>query len=353
MNKKYTEHDTKPNILLICSDQHSRRISGCYEDSIVDTPAMDRLAKEGTLFKSAYCNAPLCVPSRMSFLTGLYPFKNECLNNGMCLDSRIPTFAHMALTEGYHTVLSGRMHFMGQDQYHGFVERLVGDVGGYDLGTGILPFTPLVGDLANGSLPDPFNVVGAGETYCLDYDRDVTATTCDWLNRHADDEHFPFLMMVGFFNPHCPFIVSPELYEKYKGKVSLQKISAKELDEQHALHQQFREKSSDGVADELKLKARTAYYGQVDFLDQQINKILETLDSAGLAKNTIVVYFSDHGEMLGAHGRWHKMCFFEDSIGVPLLIRMPDQAGAGEVVSANVSLVDLFPTICDWVLGKK
>jgi choline-sulfatase len=118
----------KPNIVLICTDQHNPAVTGCYGNATVDTPNMDRLAAEGIRFNSAYCSAPMCVPSRMSFLTGLYPFNNGTLDNDGILSSKVPTFAHVAGGNGYRTVLSGRMHFRGPDQYHGFMERIEGDV---------------------------------------------------------------------------------------------------------------------------------------------------------------------------------------------------------------------------------
>jgi choline-sulfatase len=202
----------QPNILIVCSDQHSVHVSGSYGNKIISTPNLDRLSREGTQFDAAYCNCPLCVPSRMSFLSGLYPFKCDVLNNGCILDSRIPTFPYLLGGAGYHTVLSGRMHFVGPDQLHGFVERLVGDVRPYAFYGLERPFptSPLPGELAHMEKPDPLQTVGGGSTSLLDYDKAVTEATCQWLNTYSESENNPpFLMAVGFFNPHCPYIAPP------------------------------------------------------------------------------------------------------------------------------------------------
>lgn len=343
---------TKPNILAICSDQHSPHVLGCYGNPIVDTPNLDRLAREGTLFSSAYCNDPICVPSRMSFMTGRYPFRIEVMGNGSILDSRVPTYAHMLVGAGYHTVLSGRMHFIGPDQRHGFLERLVGDVGPYAVrGSGTGRWTPLPPDLGHMEKPAPLLTVGAGNTVNLDFDRDVTNAACDWMRRYAEQSHAtPFHMTVGLINPHCPYIARPELFDKYIDKIPVNDLSDAEAARQHPFHRQYRERI--GVADipPGKLRQATAaYYGLVEYVDQCVGQLVTTLEDTGLLDNTIVVYFADHGEMLGEHGRWHKGSFHEASSGVPLIVRVPEpMCVPPNVIPQVVSLVDLFPTLCDW-----
>src|ERR1700733_4471197 len=118
----------KPDILLIIGDQHSGSVAGCYGDPIVKTPTLDRLAREGVLFERAYCNYPVCGPSRNSFSTGRYPYQIGCWDNSCTAASDVPTFAHALGIAGYEVVLDGRAHWHGPDQRHGFEERLVGDV---------------------------------------------------------------------------------------------------------------------------------------------------------------------------------------------------------------------------------
>ncbi|MBT3376584.1 MAG: sulfatase-like hydrolase/transferase [Lentisphaerae bacterium] len=342
----------QPNILLICSDQHSPHVCGCYGNTIVETPNLDRLAREGTRFSSAYCNDPICVPSRMSFLTGRYPFRIEVLGNGSMLDSRIPTYAHLLSGAGYHTVLSGRMHFMGPDQRHGFLERLVGDVGPYAmLGTSTNRWSPLPPDLGHMEKPAPLLTVGPGSTVNLDFDRDVTQAAREWIHSYAErGAPRPFMMTVGYINPHCAYIAPPELYEKYTGRVNVNRSLAEKRLRLHPSHQAHIERTTAGVPRDNLTKATTAYYGLVDFIDQQVGKLLKTIEERELLDNTIIVYFSDHGEMLGEHGRWHKGCFFEGSAGVPLIVRVPGQPHErqGQTIPAVVSLIDLLPTLADW-----
>ncbi len=339
----------KPNILLICSDQHNPMITGCYGDKLIDTPNIDRLSQEGTTFDSTYCNCPISVPSRLSFLTGLYPYEIECLGNDGVLDSIVPTYAHMAAIAGYHTVLSGRMHFKGPDQRHGFVERLVGDHAAYEFWSGGTHMAPLDPDLGNMSKPASLTQVGAGNTSNLDYDLAVTEATCSWLQDYnSNNPEVPFMMTVGLMAPHCPYIAPPDLYDKYKDRVSLPEVGEEHLESLHLTHKEYRQNIDiENIPVENQLNARIAYYGLTDFLDKRIGRIIDTLESTGLLDNTIIVYFSDHGEMAGKHGRWHKGCFFEDSVRVPLIIRMPDRQNAGIRINEHTSLIDLFPTICE------
>jgi choline-sulfatase len=285
----------------------------------------------------------------MSFLTGMYPYECDALHNGSTLSSIIPTSAHMFGGAGYHTVLSGRMHFMGPDQRHGFMERLVGDVASYTHWKGGIDYSGL-GDLANMSKPDPLLAVGAGHTFDIDYDEKVTEETCKWLRGYQKQKlDRPFLMTVGFFNPHCPYIAPRKLFYKYYGKVPFSLPSREEIDVLHPFHKVYRDLIRiDSVPEENMRKAKASYYGLVELLDSRIGGILATLDETGLARDTIVIYFSDHGEMLGEHGRWHKGCFFEASVRVPLILRIPGQDNGGRRISEVVSLLDLLPTICQW-----
>lgn len=348
-----TTRKKKTNVLLICSDQHNPEISGCYGNKIIDTPNIDRLSQEGTTFDSAYCNCPICVPSRLSFLSGLYPFEIECLGNDSVLDSIVPTYAHMAAIAGYHTMLSGRMHFQGPDQRHGFVERLVGDCAPYEFWGRKNDLAPLNSKLGNMSLSEPLSQVGAGNTSRLDYDLAVTEASCLWLQNYAKNPEVPFMMTVGLMAPHCPYIAPPNLYDKYKERVFLHEVEEEHLESLHPIHKKYRESIDiENTPFENQLKAKIAYYCLVDFLDSQVGRILETLENTGLLDNTIIVYFSDHGEMLGSHGRWHKGCFFEDSTRVPVIIRMPNSQNAGKRIDQHISLIDLFPTICEWTGAK-
>jgi choline-sulfatase len=344
----------QPNILMICSDQHAARVTGAYGNRIVATPNLDKLAAEGCRFDSFYCNDPICVPSRMSLMTGRFPFRCEVTGNQSVLDSRFPTLAHIAVRGGWHAVLSGKMHFNGSDQRHGFLERLVGEpstnalYGGANRGHEGPPFC----HLGNCSRPDPLFHVGAGVNPFVAYDGAVTEATVRWLRQYATGAGTrtvpPFFLMVGFLLPHCPYIAPKELYEKYRAQVKAPRLTCAELDALHLHHRAYRKFIRlDDVPPENFDKAAAAYYGLVDQLDRNVGAVLDALQELGLLENTIVMYFSDHGEMLGRHGRWHKDCFHEEAARVPMFVRHSSQRLVSSV-SEHCSLVDLMPTLCEW-----
>jgi len=340
----------KPNVLLFCPDQHTPHVLGCYGDPVARTPRLDRLAEEGVVFRSAYCNQPICVPSRMSFLTGRYPHRIDVWGNGYCLPSTVPTVAHALGRAGYRTALCGRMHFIGPDQRHGFQERPVGDPGPYAHWSSCCGYDPLDRHLGNMSTPAPLTQVGSGSTWTPEFDRQVTDAACAWLGGCArQDDGRPFLLTVGLFNPHCPYIAPRERYQRYVDAVALPDIPAGHLDGLHPFHKTYRDRiRAADITDETARKARAAYYALVEMVDECFGRVLDAVDRHGLADNTIVVYFSDHGDLLGEHGRWHKGCFYEGSVGVPLMVRWPGQLPAGRRVRETVSLVDLMPTLCQW-----
>jgi len=345
-----TVDSSPPNILLICSDQHTPRVMGCSGDKIVDTPNLDALAAEGTRFNAFYCNNPICVPSRMSFMTGLYSYKSECTHNFHVLDSRLPTLAHVAVRGGYHAVLAGKMHFNGPDVMHGFLERPLGEMGGSPVLNGNAGKAPGLEHLGNCSRPNCMYSTGPGQNPMVSYDEEVTQKSTAWLRDWANLESKPpFFLVAGYLQPHNPFIVQRELYDKYAGRVRAPRYDREYLDNLHPHHKDYRKVIEiDNVPEENWDRAVATYYGMVDQLDQHVGRLIATLKETGQWDNTIVIYTSDHGEMLGYHGRWHKECFREDSAAVPLIVRDPRKRGP-EVVTTTHSLVDLMPTLCDWM----
>jgi len=343
----------KPNILMICSDQHTARVTGCYGDQIVETPNLNALAAEGCRFDSFYCNNPICVPSRMSFMTGRYSFKCESIGNQTMLDSRYPTLAHIAVRGGYHATLCGKMHFNGPDQRHGFLELLLGSNSSLGIYNGIdRPSKGPLGkySLGNCSRPDPLFYVGAGENQMAGYDDEVTARTVKWMKKYAETPDAPpFFFVAGFMLPHCPYIGAPRLYRKYKDKVRAAKLTREQLDALHPHHKDYRKYI---LLDEIPWKnldkATAAYYAMTEQLDQNIGMIFNALRKNGLWENTIILYFADHGEMLNYHGLWHKESFYEDSARVPMIVRHP-KIKLAKTSPVHHSLVDLMPTLCELV----
>lgn len=339
--------NSQPNILLIMSDQHSPHVLGCNGDVVVRTPHLDNLAASGINFSNTYCNSPICVPSRMSFMTGQLPSDLEILRNEGILNSYTPTFAHALNLADYETVLCGRMHFGGHDVHHGFVKRLVGDVsGGMKAGplfdNGIPPHTGQKAAVVRGA--------GAGYQTYMAIDDDVARGAVRYLQQRDQKENEnPFCMVAGFLLPHNPYICPRELFEEYMDKVSVPEMSAEEEAGLHPAIKYIRKmRGEDTLTREEHRRARAAYYGLTTYLDMRIGEVLEALRQTRFAENTIVIYVSDHGDMCGEHGMWWKSTFYEGAAKVPMLWSWPGHFPANVTVDAVTSLVDISSTLIDF-----
>ncbi len=341
--------DRAPDILLLYSDQHAASIAGHAGDSIVRTPHLDALAAHGVRMDNAYCPSPICLPSRMSLLTGRTPSAQSCWTNRDILPSGVPTFAHALGAAGYSPWLAGRMHSVGPDQMRGYIRREVGDhspnwPGGkaHDLG-------PLA--RANDPWRESLTASGPGRSAYESYDAAVTEAAIAMLReagerRRAGDPQ-PLALTVGWILPHAPYVCAPDLYAHYAGQVPPPAVPPPQTAAEHQHYRWWRENR--GIAsvppDEIA-RARAAYYGLVETLDANIGRVLAALEEAGLAETTLVVYLSDHGEHLGERGLWWKSTLYDESVKVPLIL-----AGAGlprgETREAVVNLTDLGPTLLD------
>ena len=343
----------RPNFVVIVSDQHNLHNLGCAGDPLVRTPNLDELAAEGTLFESTYCGSPLCVPSRMTFLTGRHCSDIGVYGNGCMLRSDIPTFAHALGIAGYETVLGGRMHFVGPDQRHGFQRRIIGDV--------LSPFPggpgPDLGGIPTGSTGQSrvaVEIAGPGRTAYQSYDMDVTDACCRYLEeRDQSEQERPFCLVVGYVLPHCPFIAPKKLYDEYYDQVDIPQVPDGYMESLHPAMQLWREKRGvNDLSEEEVRKARAAYFGLVTFMDRQIGRLLSTLDSSSFDEDTVIVYVSDHGEMAGEHGMWWKSSFYEGSAGVPMIWSWPGEFAEGHRVSQVTSLLDVSATLIDLAGGE-
>ena len=309
----------RPNILLIMSDQHSPNVLGCAGDDVVRTPTLDQLAASGVRFAANHCANPLCVPSRMTFLTSRHSSDIRVWSNACRLRSDIPTFVHHLVNAGYETILCGRMHFNGPDQRHGFERRIIGDISSPQLEP--IPIST-AGQTAAG-----VKVAGPGRTAYGRYDEDVTQACCRFLeSSDRDPGDRPFFMTVGFILPHCPFIAPKPLFEEYLDKIDVPQLPEGYHDSLHPFLKTWRQnRQVDELTDEQVRTARAAYYGLVTFMDEQVGKILSTLRDTRFGENTLIVYTSDHGEMAGVHRMWWKSSFYQNSAGVyPSSSRHPD-----------------------------
>lgn len=327
-----------PNILIVMADQHNARYLGAAGHPVVATPAIDRLAAEGVRFDAACCASPLCGPSRMSFLTGLYPFHTGVYANGQVLASDLPTYAHAFGAGGYDTALIGRMHITGPDQCHGFEEKLAKDVTASSLGGGRFPQTE---GIPTGSQPEGLHLSGPGGSIYQHYDETVTDAAVEWIGRR---QKRPWMATVGFALPHNPYVCSPADYAQYADRIDPPHADHDAL---HPLLAKKRNRENNGANDADIRRTLAAYAGSVTAMDRRVGRILDALDAAGERENTIVVYTADHGEAAGEHGLWNKCTMMAGSVAVPLVIRLPNGIGAGSVRHENINLIDLAPTLLE------
>ena len=343
----------KPNILLIMSDEHAPMYSGTYGHPLVQTPNMDQLAEQGFVFTNAYCNSPLCGPSRMSFMTGRYVHQIGTWDNASPLASDQVTWAHRLGAIGYDVVLSGKQHFCGPDQLHGFRQQLARDLHAELWTRDNVPRN--APDWTKGTLIANQPWVGPqqakpGTTLEIEVDDLVEKSAIAYLQEPARKDR-PWALNVSFIAPHFPLVVPKRFWDLYPlDRVDLPNIPPNHLENQHPVHQRMRQMF--GCLDfpeELVRRARAGYYGLITYLDEKIGRLLQTLRETNQEENTIVIYCSDHGEMNGEHGMWRKSSFYEASVRVPLQISWPGYLSACDTIDHTVSLVDLIATIMDIV----
>jgi choline-sulfatase len=321
---------------------------------VAKTPHIDELAAAGVVFDAAYTNSPLCTPARCCMMTGRLPSATRGYDNAAYLASTIPTFAHYARAAGYRTVLSGKMHFVGPDQLHGFESRRTTDIYPADFG-----WTP------NWRAPDERidwwyhnmdSVTGAGVaevTNQLLFDDEVGHQSVRALHdlARADDDR-PFLLVASFTHPHDPYVTRREHWDRYEGvDIPLPTVTADRVapDDPHSARlRQALAMDRAVITDDDVRRARRAYLGNVSYCDDWTGRLTAALGALGLADDTVVILLADHGDMLGERGLWYKMSFFEGSARIPLVIHAPQRFGARRV-STPVSLVDVLPTVMDLV----
>jgi choline-sulfatase len=338
------------NLVIILSDQHHPRMMGCTGHPLVRTPNMDRLARRGTRFSSAYTNCPICVPARASLATGRYVHEIRFWDNAIAYDGSVPSWGHRLMTHGHEVVAIGKLHYVDSDpQRNGFTEEIVpmhladgdGDV------VGMIRDELIVRKGAAKLGPE----AGPGESHYTAYDRKIADLACDWLDRAARKRHEkPWVLYVGFVCPHPPLIAPTEYFEMYAAcDIPMPKLYA-QSDRPHHPYIEFMRRSrpeDDGfTGPEMVKRAIAAYMGSVSFLDHNVGKVVDALERAGLSDSTRVIYSSDHGESLGARGLWTKRLLYEESVGIPLILAGPE-VPSGRTVSDPVSLIDVFPTVLD------
>ncbi|NGP45442.1 sulfatase-like hydrolase/transferase [Bacillaceae bacterium SIJ1] len=339
----------KPNIILVMTDQHRGDFMGCMGSTIVKTPHMDQMAEEGVLFTRSYCNSPLCVPSRMSMLTGRYPHETNVFDNNDHLASDMPTMAHALSLGGYDTVLCGRMHFVGPDQRHGYGKRFVGDITPSYPGGPMTEYGSLEGTAGQGLRS--IQQAGAGTSPVIRYDEEVT-TACEHFLEKNRESKKPFFLTVGYYGPHHPYVCPEPYFSEAMARIKDDDSTLIPTEHRpaHPWYDQWLKRlKANEMTEQQLLKARAAYAGLVSLMDVHLGRVLKAAKQT--ARETIILYTSDHGDMAGDHGMFWKRNLLEGAIHIPMIwtsipgtTHQTTRIGQGRRVDVPVSLLDIAPT---------
>lgn len=338
------------NLVIIMSDEHHPRAMGVAGHPLVLTPNLDRLAAHGTRFDAAYCNSPICVPSRASFATGRYVHALGTWDNAIAYDGSVPGWGHALQRSGHRVDSIGKLHYRNATDPTGFDRQYhpMHIYGGYGMVWGALRNGEADFSARAHVMMDP---IGPGTSkYNIYDDRIATEAEC-WLADAAASPGRPWVLFLGFVAPHFPLTVPQDILDLYPAdRMPTPRLHPKDghprhpwLERSHQLHP-----VDDALDDARRRLATACYYGLCTWIDRQVGRVVTALDRTGLAADTRVIYTSDHGDNIGARGTWGKSTHYDDAVGVPMVMAGPGIAG-GQVCRTPVSLVDLAPTIMDGV----
>ena len=339
----------KSNILILMVDQLNGTLFPDGPADWLHAPNLAKLAGRSVRFATAYTASPLCAPGRASFMTGQLPSATGVYDNAAEFRSDLPTYAHHLRRAGYRTCLSGKMHFVGPDQLHGFEERLTTDI--YPADFGWTPDYRKPGERIDWWYHNMGSVTGAGVaeiTNQMEYDDEVGFHACQKLYdlaRGADDR--PWCLTVSFTHPHDPYVARKCFWDLYEACDHLSpRVPAMDYADHDPHAQRIFDandwRSFDITEDDIR-RSRRAYFANISYLDEKVGEILDVLERT--RQEAIILFVSDHGDMLGERGLWFKMNFYEGSARVPLMIAAPGLEPRS--VTDPVSTIDVCPTLCD------
>jgi len=364
----------KPNILLIMTDQMTPMMLGAYGSTVARTPNIDRLAREGILFANAYTSCPICAPARMSLLTGKYVSNCNSNDNTSILPSDEPTHNHYLTIAGYDAVLSGKLHAVGPDQLHGFARRLTTDVYPADFNW-LGNCRPEPGRFAAAhKFPNAVDYVTEGVgvrqwSLQLDYDEETHFRALEYLRTKRSQpsgtlqkpiperDDTPFFLQVAYQHPHEPFHCLQKHWDLYEGVDIPIPEYPEELEPHYtAMDRDLAKKHGTAEVDLMEPDSlrnlHRAYLASISYCDEKVGALLQALEDYGLADETVVIFTTDHGDMLGHRGMVQKRSFYEYSSRIPLIFRFPKNhpmGAPGTVCKDPVNIVDLCPTILELV----
>jgi choline-sulfatase len=336
----------KPNILLVMSDEHNQRVTGCYGNAIVKTPNIDGLAAQGVTFENHYCNSPLCVPSRAAFTAGKYASRVDVwgLTSELPSDD-MPSIARRMTAAGYEPYLCGKMHYKETRRY-GFIQT-GGDFNNYvKTGRGkrntpadIKEHNPVGGRFRQFKTGDHGGSV--------QHDRRVTAGAIDFLSKRDSDT--PFFLLVGYLTPHFPLVVPEPFYTPYKDKVPMPEVPANFIETLPTNYKLERTAFEETDIPESTIKfGRELYYGLTTWMDNELGKVLTALRAnPKIADDTVIIYTTDDGENMAEHGLWWKNCMYDQAARVPMVITWPQRWKGGQRRQLVSGHLDLVKTVID------
>ena len=340
---------SKPNILIFMVDQLNGTLFPDGPAEWLHAPNLKKLAARSTRFKNAYTASPLCAPGRAAFMSGQLPSDTGVYDNAAEFISSIPTYAHHLRRAGYQTCLSGKMHFVGPDQMHGFEERLTTDI--YPADFGWTPDYRKPGARIDWWYHNMGSVTGSGVAEIsnqMEYDDEVAyhATRKVYDYARSNDER-PWCMTVSFTHPHDPYVARKKYWDLYEDcEHLLPTVPAMDYEDHDTHSKRIFDandwRSFDISEDDIK-RSRRAYFANISYLDDKIGEVMEAVKAT--RQETIIMFVSDHGDMLGERGLWFKMSFFEGSARVPMMICAPDMQPG--LITTPVSNIDVCPTLCD------
>jgi choline-sulfatase len=336
------------NILIIMVDQLNGTLFPDGPADWLHAPNLKRLAARSTRFRNAYTASPLCAPGRASFMSGQLPSRTGVYDNAAEFSSAIPTYAHHLRRAGYQTCLSGKMHFVGPDQLHGFEERLTTDI--YPADFGWTPDYRKPGERIDWWYHNMGSVTGAGVAEIsnqMEYDDEVAYhATRKLYDLARGQDARPWCLTVSFTHPHDPYVARKQYWDLYEDcdhllpEVGLIPYATQDPHSQRILdandHENFE------ITEEQVRRARRAYFANISYLDDKVSEILQVLEDT--RQDATILFVSDHGDMLGDRGLWFKMSFYEGSARVPFMISDPDMTPG--LVETPVSNIDVCPTVC-------
>ncbi|EAR49742.1 choline sulfatase [Oceanicola granulosus HTCC2516] len=339
---------TPPNILILMVDQLNGTLFPDGPADWLHAPNLKRLAARSTRFANCYTASPLCAPGRASFMSGLLPSRTRVYDNAAEFGADIPTYAHHLRRAGYQTCLSGKMHFVGPDQLHGFEERLTTDI--YPADFGWTPDYRKPGERIDWWYHNLGSVTGAGIaeiTNQMEYDDEVGFAACQKLYDLArGHDPRPWSLTVSFTHPHDPYVARRKFWDMYEDCTHLLPEVPAFAYEDHDPHARRIFDANDWRSFDITeadiRRSRRAYFANISYLDDKIGEILDVLERT--RQEAVILFVADHGDMLGERGLWFKMSFFEGSSRVPMMIAAPGMTPG--LVREPVSNIDVCPTLC-------